>query len=87
MSEEDQPVKPKRKWKNMDAERWKSIIVDRKTYDEICVIKDVEGRTLSGQVRLIFQDWKTRNLSIKDVAFVDSRVEEMRAQAKADKAS
>ena len=70
--------KRKRKHKNMDAEKWKSIIVDRRTYDELCVIKEVEGRTLSGQLRLIFQDWKVRNLSTKDVRFIGDKVDEMR---------
>lgn len=74
------PKKVKRVSKNMDAERWKSIIVDRRTYDELCVIKEVEGRTLSGQLRLIFQDWKLRSLSTKDIGFINEKVDELRAE-------
>ena len=69
----------------MDAKKWKSIIVDRKTYDELCIIKEVEGRTLSGQLRLIFQDWKMHNLSTKDVGFINDKVLEMRAEQGGEK--
>lgn len=75
----------KRIQKNMDAKKWKSIIVDRKTYDELCIIKEVEGRTLSGQLRLIFQDWKMHNLSTKDVGFINDKVMEMRAEQGGEK--
>lgn len=66
------------KWPRMDAEKWKSVVVDRKTYDELFVIKGVEGRTLSGQFRLIFDEWKSRNLSPKDQVFINDKVAEMR---------
>ena len=74
--------KPKRKARPMDALRWKSIIVPREMYDEMVIIKDVEGRTLSGQLRLIFKSWKDQNLSIKDQLFVSEKVAEMRAASK-----
>ena len=42
----------------MDTTRWKSILVPRATYEEIIKIAHQEGRTISGQLRLIFEDWK-----------------------------
>jgi len=42
----------------MDTNRWKSILVPRQTYEEIVQIAHQEGRTISGQLRLIFEDWK-----------------------------
>jgi len=42
----------------MDTTRWKSILVPRGTYTEIVEIAHQEGRTISGQLRLIFEDWK-----------------------------
>ena len=42
----------------MDTNRWKSILVPRETYEEIVKIAHQEGRTISGQLRLIFEDWK-----------------------------
>ena len=42
----------------MDTTRWKSILVPRGTYEEIVAISHAEGRTISGQLRLIFEDWK-----------------------------
>jgi len=42
----------------MDTTRWKSILVPRATYEEIVEIAHQEGRTISGQLRLIFEDWK-----------------------------
>jgi hypothetical protein len=42
----------------IDTNRWKSILVPRATYEEIVQIAHQEGRTISGQLRLIFEDWK-----------------------------
>ena len=42
----------------MDTTRWMSILVPRATYEEIVEIAHQEGRTISGQLRLIFEDWK-----------------------------
>jgi len=40
----------------------------------------VEGRTLSGQLRLIFEFWVNENLSQKDRAFLLEEVENKRIE-------
>tara|TARA_R110002126_G_C10277392_1_gene484718 strand:+ start:315 stop:461 length:147 start_codon:yes stop_codon:yes gene_type:complete len=42
----------------MDTEKWKSILVPRDTYEEIKEVAKAEGRTISGQLRLTWQQWK-----------------------------
>lgn len=41
----------------MDTEKWKSILVHRELYLQIKQIAKLEGRTISGQLRVIFEDW------------------------------
>lgn len=41
----------------MDTEKWKSILVHRELYKEIKEIAKREGRTISGQLRVIYEDW------------------------------
>lgn len=40
----------------MDTSRWKSILVPREVYEEIKELSKNEGRTIGGQLRLVF-DW------------------------------
>jgi len=40
----------------MDTTRWKSILVPREVYEEIKELSKAEGRTIGGQLRLVF-DW------------------------------
>jgi hypothetical protein len=40
----------------MDTTRWKSILVPRDVYVEIKALSKAEGRTIGGQLRLVF-DW------------------------------
>jgi predicted DNA-binding protein len=40
----------------MDTTRWKSILVPREVYEEIKELSKNEGRTIGGQLRLVF-DW------------------------------
>jgi len=42
----------------MDTTRWKSILVPIEVYRQIREIAHLEGRTISGQLRLIFEQWK-----------------------------
>ena len=53
----------------MDTKKWKSVLVPTDIYDEIVVISHVEGRTISGQLRIIFDAWKRENLTAKDQKF------------------
>ena len=42
----------------MDTEKWKSILVPRETYEEVREVAKMEGRTISGQLRLTWNEWK-----------------------------
>ena len=42
----------------MDTKKWKSVLVPTDIYEEIVTISHVEGRTISGQLRKIFNEWK-----------------------------
>jgi len=42
----------------MDTTRWKSILVPREVYEEIKELSKAEGRTLGGQLRLVFEWYK-----------------------------
>ncbi len=44
----------------MDTTRWKSILVPRDMYEEVKFMAKDEGRTISGQLRMIFEDHKDR---------------------------
>ena len=39
----------------MDTTRWKSILVPRDMYEEVKFMAKDEGRTISGQLRMIFE--------------------------------
>ena len=56
----------------MDTSKWKSVLVQKPIYDEIVTIARIEGRTISGQLRLVFESWKKANLSrIKKVGSIN----------------
>jgi len=40
----------------MDTTRWKSILVPREVYEEIREMSKHQGRTIGGQLRVVF-DW------------------------------
>lgn len=42
----------------MDTTKWKSILVPRDTYEEVVEVAKMEGRTISGQLRIVFSQWK-----------------------------
>lgn len=65
----------------MDTTKWKSVLLPRDVYEELVVIARVEGRTLSGQLRYIHNQWKRENLSEKDMAYIDQRVDEYKTSA------
>jgi len=43
----------------MDTTKWKSVNVPRDEYEILKTTAKNEGRTLSGQLRLIFKEWQT----------------------------
>jgi len=62
----------------VDTNKWKSVLLPREVYDQLYVVSKVEGRTLSGQLRLIFEHWVNENLSQKDRAYLLEQVDEKR---------
>jgi len=42
----------------MDTEKWKSVLVPIEVYREIKALAKSEGRTISGQLRLMFEVYK-----------------------------
>lgn len=62
----------------MDTNKWKSVLLPREVYDQLYIVSKVEGRTLSGQLRLIFEHWVNENLSQKDRAYLLEQVDEKR---------
>ena len=68
----------------MDTSKWKSILVPREIYESIKATAKEEGRTISGQLRVIFESYneKTPVSSLKtthtikgnDAEPVDSKI-------------
>ena len=44
----------------MDTTKWKSVLVPKEIYDEIKKLSKDEGRTISGQLRLVFDYYKKK---------------------------
>jgi len=44
----------------MDTTRWKSILVPREVYEEIKEMSKHEGRTIGGQLRVVFESYKEK---------------------------
>ena len=62
----------------MDTTKWKSVLLPREVYDQLFVVSKVEGCTLSGQLRIIFESWVAEDLSQKDREFLSDQVEQKR---------
>lgn len=58
----------------MDLNKWKSVLVPRDVYERLKIISKVEGRTISGQLRIIFESWISENLNSDDVEYIDIEV-------------
>lgn len=42
----------------MDTDKWKSVLVPIEVYKEIKALAQAEGRTISGQLRIIYATYK-----------------------------
>mgnify|MGYP003633185357 FL=1 len=42
----------------MDTDKWKSVLVPKEVYEEIKLRSKQEGRTISGQLRIMFSTYK-----------------------------
>jgi len=67
----------------MDTNKWKSVLMPRWMHEEIVAIASIEGRTISGQFRFMYEEWKNRNLSKSDMLVVKARVVQNREAAEA----
>jgi len=56
------------------------VLLPREVYDQLYIVSKVEGRTLSGQLRLIFDSWVNENLSQKDRVYLLEEIEKKRLQ-------
>jgi len=63
----------------MDTTKWKSVLLPRSVYEEIVFIANVEGRTISGQLRYLFESWKNETLSKKDQIWMAEELKKSRA--------
>lgn len=45
----------------MDITKWKSVLVPIEVYQDIKTEAKKEGRTISGQLRMMWEHWKKRN--------------------------
>jgi|TARA_R110000824_G_scaffold250882_2_gene439643 hypothetical protein len=70
----------------VDTKKWKSVLVPTDIYEEIVTISHVEGRTISGQLRIIFDAWKRENLTDKDLKFLQSEMREKKLAEEAQSA-
>jgi len=52
----------------MDTKKWKSVLVPREVYEQIKALSSQEGRTISGQLRVIFQEYKRNLLKLQNKA-------------------
>jgi len=59
----------------MDTTKWNSTLLPRDVYEEDMVLARVEGRTTSGQLRYIIQQWKIQNLSNRDQEYISEQVD------------
>jgi predicted DNA-binding protein len=64
----------------LDTNKWKSVLLPREVYDQLYIVSKVEGRTLSGQLRLIFEAWVNENLSQTDRSYLLEEVEKKRLE-------
>jgi len=64
----------------MDTKKWKSVLLPKDVYDEVRVMSHVEGRTISGQLRIIFESWKNDNLTAGDKKMLQEELDNWRAQ-------
>ena len=55
----------------MDTSKWRQVLVPIDVYYQLVTMAHIEERTISGQVRVIFNQWMTDNLSKQDKKFLE----------------
>ena len=74
----------------MDTKKWASVLVPRETYEELVAVAFIEGRTIGGQLRMMFEFWKSKNLTPNDLKVVQNQIRKNKAardEAKKEKIS
>jgi sortase (surface protein transpeptidase) len=66
----------------MNTKKWKSVLVPRATYEELVAVAYIEGRTIGGQLRMMFDFWKTKNLSENDMRVLTEQVQKNKVSQK-----
>ena len=59
----------------MDTTKWRQVLVPVEVYHQLVTMAQIEERTISGQFRVIFNQWKEKNLSKADVKFLQEETE------------
>ena len=63
----------------MDTKKWASVLVPRETYEERVAVAFIEGRTIGGQLRMMFEFWKSKNLTPNDLKVVQAQIRKNKA--------
>jgi len=50
----------------MDTTKWRQVLVPVAVYHQLVTMAQIEERTISGQFRVIFNQWMEKNLSKAD---------------------
>jgi acyl-[acyl carrier protein]--UDP-N-acetylglucosamine O-acyltransferase len=66
----------------MDTSKWRQVLVPIDVYYQLVTMAHIEERTISGQVRVIFNQWMTDNLSKQDKKFLAEETEVIIAKEK-----
>ena len=59
----------------MDTTKWRQVLVPIDVYHRLVTMAHIEERTISGQVRVIFNQWVDENLSKQDKKFLEEETQ------------
>ena len=59
----------------MDTTKWRQVLVPVAVYHQLVTMAQIEERTISGQFRVIFNQWMDNNLSKADRKMLQEETE------------
>lgn len=59
----------------MDTTKWRQVLVPVEVYHQLVTMAQIEERTISGQFRVIFNQWMDKNLSKADKKMLQEETE------------
>ena len=59
----------------MDTTKWRQVLVPVAVYHQLVTMAQIEERTISGQFRVIFNQWMDKNLSKADRKMLQEETE------------